>query len=306
MARRQRWIWGLAAALSLAGCSVSKLGQRAMARQAGRQGLVEGVAQVGPARVRYFAGGQGDPVLLLHGFGGDGLSTWRSQLRDLADGHQLVVPDLLWFGGSASDEAPGLPAQASAMLGLLDALGIERAHVVGISYGGFVALQMAVAAPSRVRSLALVDSPGPVFTPEDEAALLVRFGVPSAEALMLPERWQDTSRLIELSYHRDPWVPGPVLKDMHAHMIAVHRQEQAALLADLPAHREAMTTVQPGALPPTLLIWGRYDEVFPLETGERLSAALGAPLVVIDQTAHAPNLERPDAFNQELLRWLRR
>src|SRR5690606_5293673 len=107
--------------------------------------------------------GEGPPLLLLHGFTGSG-DTWAPLLPALAAQYRTVAPDLLGHGETDAPTDPGryrMERCVEDLLGLLDALGIRRSHVLGYSMGGRVALHLALAAPERVRSLVLVGaSPG--------------------------------------------------------------------------------------------------------------------------------------------------
>ena len=78
-------------------------------------------------------------MLWLHGFGGDALWAWSRNLHDFADTHHIIAPDLLWFGESQGGLT--LDAQASAVQKVLEAEGVDTAHVIALSYGGFVALK---------------------------------------------------------------------------------------------------------------------------------------------------------------------
>jgi 3-oxoadipate enol-lactonase len=108
----------------------------------------------GPHRHYYYDAGAGSPVLLLHGLGNSGRA-WMPQVSALLGlGHRVIVPDLLGHG--ASSQAPeGITAHAQAlqMLALLDHLGLESTHVIGLSLGGMVALEMACHVPHVVQKL---------------------------------------------------------------------------------------------------------------------------------------------------------
>lgn len=289
--------------LLLVGCSVTSIGGNLLAAQARRDGYTEATLQLGDATVRFWRDGEGEPVLLLHGFGGDGLGTWSEQVGPLGERFDVLVPDLLWFGGSRGGGPPGLPSQARALLALLDHEGVPRAHVVAVSYGGFVALELLRQAPERVGRLVIVDSPGAEFTPEDEAALYQRFGVGSAEELMLPDTPEEVRTLLDLTWYEDPAYPRWVLQDLLVNVFSAHREEQRALLHDLPLHREAAAAV-PLHEREVLVIWGEHDPVFPLEVGRRLAERAGAELVVVPEAEHGPLVERPEVVNPAVIRFL--
>lgn len=288
--------------LTLYGCDPLRIATQRQEQTTREQGFEARFVQAGPARVHAWVGGEGPPVLLIHGFGGDGLWTWRGQMEALAERHTVIVPDLVWFGRSSSAAPPSLDAQVEAMIGLLDGLGLERADVVGISYGGFVTLELAAAAPERVARVVVVDSPGPFFDAEDQQAMLARFGVQSAEQLFVPADPEALRALLDLAYVDPPWVPRGVLSRMHETMFAPYATAHRALLADLVGRRAEEHALALTA--PSLVVWGEQDRVFPAEVGLELAEALGAELVLLPGTAHAPNVENPDAFNAAILGFL--
>jgi len=292
-------------ALSLAGCNLSHVATRAIEHQARRDDLVEHREVLGARQIRYWMGGDGPPLLLLHGFGGDGLTTWDKQLHDLSATHTLIVPDLLWFGdSSAVGLSPTLHEQARAMSDLLDQLGIGRADVMGISYGGFVAMMLQQDHPEHVDRLIMVDSPGPVFGPQDQADMLSRLGVTDPAQMFVPETNQDVARLIALVRPKGPAIPGFVLTAIRKDHFSSNHVQKRALLADLVS--------LDGAFPPdtwtrprsSLVVWGEDDPVFPLATGQALADALHAELRVVADAAHGPNYQHPREFNAAVLSWL--
>lgn len=290
--------------LGLCGCDPIRVASRHQERRVERRGFHQELVTRGGLRVRCWVGGAGSPVLLLHGFGGDGLWTWRSQIGALAEEHTVLVPDLLWFGGSDADVAPTLDAQVQAALAVLDAHGAQRAAIAGISYGGFVALNLAISAPDRVSHLILLDSPGPYFSEADERAMLDRLGFERPEDLFVPQTPEAVRALLALAYAHPPPTPPRVLSALQEGVFSANQDEQRGLLRDLVARREGADALRLARPVPVLVIWGDGDPVFPLALGETLATALGAGLVVVPDTAHAPNLERPDVVNTAILRFL--
>ncbi len=300
---------GTAAMVELAkACNVIRIGERQLERKLQRHKLQPERARLGEATVHYWDGGAGEgaPVVLLHGFGASAIWQWHGQVGPLARTRRVIVPDLLWFGQSRSPRRDfGIDHQIETVLALLDHLGIAKAHFVGISYGGIVAHELAAAHPHRVDKLALLDSPGRAYTPEDHRGMLERFAVRSASDLLLPRDTDGVGELLRLGYHRPPMTPRWVKRQVLETMYADFREEKSLLLSRLLEELEELEQ-RPGEVDhETLLIWGREDRVFPLEIGERLRGQLrNARLRVIDKAGHAPNIEHASLVSRWLLQFL--
>ena len=132
-------------------------------------------ADAGPLGVHLYEAGEGPPVLLLHGWPQDA-SCWRYVIPLLADRHRLIAPDLRGFGRSDAPRGgyDGVTFGADA-LALLDALEIERAHLIGHDWGGFAAFAAGIAAPRRVASMVVLNTIPPWVKPDPR---------------LLPELWR--------------------------------------------------------------------------------------------------------------------
>lgn len=275
-------------------CNVVRLGEWQLTRKLERRGMQSQTVLLGDANVHYWEGGEGPPVVLLHGFGASALWQWHEQVGPLARKHRVIVPDLLWFGGSWSKRRDfSIDHQLEMVLALLDHLGVEQADFVGISYGGILAHELAAMHPERVRRLAILDSPGRAYTAEDHTAMLQRFEVEDVGQLLVPDSPEDVEVLLGLGYYKPPktprWVQSQVLDGMYSEF----REEKVLLLNSLLEQLDELDR-RPGRVThETLLIWGDNDRVFPLEIGKRLEASMEgrATLRVIEGACHAPNLE---------------
>jgi pimeloyl-ACP methyl ester carboxylesterase len=251
-------------------------------------------------------------LLLLPGFGATAIWQWHPQIKALAQQHQLIVPDLLFFGESRSRRAErSLDAQAQAMRQLLDSLNIDKAHVLGLSYGGFVAYTLAARWPERVQRLILNNSPGPVIGRPEVESLLRKFQVDRIQDLFIPREFEGLRRLLQLGWHKAPMVPGWILADAHRVLFRDQVEEKYELLTQLlgliDSPEERLPLSEPGAIQsPTLILWGAHDPVFPLHLAHRLHRHLGrlASLKIVAGAAHAPNLEKPRDFNRYVLNFL--
>lgn len=271
-----------------------------------RAGLSPHQIDLGDRSMHVWIGGEGPPLLLLHGFGATAIWQWHGQIRSFALRHRLIIPDLLFFGTSTTELAGrSLELQVESVERLLDHLEIERVHALGLSYGGFVAYLMASGLPHRVDKLLLVNSPGAIMTRADYDGLLDTFGVDSIEDVLLPTDSNGVKRLIHIALHRPPPVPRFALKDAHQTLFTQQVEEKRELLQDLLTALETPLGLDP-IHHETLIVWGEHDRIFPLDVGRRLHDHLShcARFSVVERTAHTPNLERGGRFNRLVLEFL--
>lgn len=292
----------------VSGCAALEVRRSSLTRRLDRHGIQEAQVELGDETIRYWRGGVGDEtVVLLHGFGADALWQWYPQLRALSSRYQVVAPDLLWFGGSSSTvENYSLEHQARAVLRLLDALDIQRTHVMGLSYGGMVADALVQLEPDRVDRIVLVSSPARAFMAQDQEPLMHRYGVSSIEELLLPQRPADVKRLLSLAYANPPFVPRFVRREILETFYTKQRDHQLRLLHRVEDDTGALLRRAQAGRHETLVLWGLDDEIFPALAAQRLTGTLGerAQLCVFDRAAHAPHLERASDFNALALAFL--
>lgn len=246
-------------------------------------------------------GGDGPPVVLLHGQGGFA-AMWAGVIRHLAGSHRVVAPDLPGLGRS---EVPGGAldaARVTAWLGELVAKTCDGPPVlVGHSLGGGIAARFAVEHSDRLRRLVLVDSSSlGRFRPALGAVkALVRFSRrPDAASLdgFMSQVFVDPARC--RSGLGDRW---PAFRDSLI--------EGASRPSVSAANRRLLRTIGARRIPPrelqrisvpVALIWGRDDRVNRFRIAERVAAELGWPLLPIEDCGHIPQGERPDAFLRAL------
>ena len=252
----------------------------------------------------YYIAGEGPAVMLVHGFGGDGVLTWQYQMAALARKYQVVVPDLLWFGESDAACAPTLAAQADALQALLSHLDIRRVALVGVSYGGFVVQELSARHPSRISRLIIVDSPGGCYAMQDTEELLARAGVTSLPDLFVPSSGEKVKRLLYYSMSREISLPDSLYDELYQMGYADRQVQLTALINELSDNRAAYHQRLQGCtdLPRPVLIWGADDLIFPLALGQRFAAEQGVTLQVIPDAGHAAPISSPRA----VLRLLRR
>jgi pimeloyl-ACP methyl ester carboxylesterase len=258
---------------------------------------------LGSRRVSYLEAGDpaGRVLVLLHGFPLTA-QMWLPQLLAPADGWRLVAPDLAGLG-STDDyerEPAALDDYATDAVALLDRLDIRRAHIGGLSLGGYVTLALARLAPERVDGLVLADTKAHADTAEQRAgrnhllATLDAGGPDAVAAELLPRLMGHTT------VRERPELMAEVRSQIRLNDVAGIRRA-ILRLRDRPDAVSALASIAV----PTLVIVGDEDIVTPPADAEFLARQIpGARLEVVARAGHLSNLERPEAFTAALTRFL--
>jgi pyruvate dehydrogenase E2 component (dihydrolipoamide acetyltransferase) len=204
---------------------------------------------------------EGDPVLLVHGYGGD-KNSWLFVQQPLADTHTTIALDMPGHGASDKDVGDGSLAMfADTVVGFLDALGIDRAHLVGHSLGGAVIAAVARSAPGRVASLTLLAPAG--YGPDADAEYLRGFAAASSRRELKP--------LVGRLFADESLVTRQLVDDLlrYKRLDGVDKALSAMLGTLLDGDRQAIDT--PGLLAgvdvPATIVWGAADRILPLPQG---------------------------------------
>jgi pimeloyl-ACP methyl ester carboxylesterase len=260
----------------------------------------EGAVETGGRRLAYWSAGAGPPVLLLHGGWSDGREWWP-QLDGLSDEFAVVAWDAPGCGGSSDPpESFGIADYADAAGALIDALGLGPVHVVGLSFGGALAIEVQRRHPGLVRSLVLASAYAGWSGSLPPDVVAERLARALAEAERPPSEWAAGYLPGFFASPVDQATRDEVLRIMHdCRTAGLRAMVRAFAAADL---RDAL----PGIDVPTLVLSGGLDERAPLPVAEALHAAIpGAQLVVLPGAGHCTNLEAPEAFDREVRAFLR-
>jgi pimeloyl-ACP methyl ester carboxylesterase len=239
--------------------------------------------EIGPISVACSESGEGEPVVLLHG-GESSLRQFDLFRPLLGSGIRAIAYDQRDVGGTVNGPEPyTIATLASDCAGLIEALGLERAHVVGASLGGAIAMNVALDHPDRVASLTLISAPpnvpeadgGPAakvmaMTPRERAAFML-------DAVLTPE-----------GQRRDPALAAQVLSLLTA-SAGLGERRQAAIRTHDCADRLGDISA------PTLVLNGTDDPLVPATTAELLAERIpGAVLELIEGGRHGLTLEQRD------------
>jgi pimeloyl-ACP methyl ester carboxylesterase len=250
------------------------------------------IVELDGLHVAYERVGSGPALVLLHGYVGDGPTTWRRQLDGLSDEFTVVAWDAPGAGRSTDPpERFGLDGYADCLAGFLDKLDLDGACVAGLSFGGILALALHRRHSARSSALILASAyagwagslPPEVAEQRLRQALALADGTPEAfVAALLPTMFSKP-------------MPRETVDDFHASMQAFHpRGFRAMAVASAEDVRDALPCVDI----PTLLVYGERDVRAPMTVAEALQAAIsGSRLVVLPDAGHVCNIEAPNEFN---------
>ena len=258
-----------------------------------RTGFHQAAVSVQGQSCRFWMGGRGATVLLIHGIGGSTLQDFRGLAGRLALNHRVISMDLPGFGCSRDIHLrQSVTNQARFLLEFLDALGIEKTHVLGNSMGGWIALKLGRLAPGRVRKLVLTAAAGIQFTP------------PPLE-IFTPDSEADIRRLLSHLLHRPRVMPGWFARDW----LRVSRERRAAvreMLASMQTGDDLLDDQLAALQIPTLILWGRHDRLIPLDVGQRLAGGLPhARLEILENCGHLVLHEDLPSILRHVLPWLK-
>jgi pimeloyl-ACP methyl ester carboxylesterase len=262
--------------------------------------------------VAYRRSGAGPVLLLLHGIAGSS-RTWVPAMQLLRRNYTVIAPDFPGHGNSAKPLGDySLGNQASGMRDFLHLLGIERATVIGQSFGGGVAMQFAYQFPERCERLVLVDAGG---LGREVSWLLRLLTLPAAEYIMpvvfpaFARTWGDSvSRFLRDRGFRsarsaEMWRSYRSLTEAENRQAFVRTMR--AVIDPGGQSVSAMDRLYLAAQMPTLIVWGDQDRIIPLIHAHQAHEAIpGSRLEVMEGVGHFPHAEEPIRFVEILLDFL--
>jgi len=262
-------------------------------------------------RIAYLDVGAGPPVILIHGFGGS-MWQWEQQQHTLSQHFRVLTLDLPGAGLSDKPEIDYRPDQMlDFFVGFMDAVNIPQATLVGNSMGAGLAIGMALAHPTRVAKLVLIDglpqhvmekltSPSVRRAIETSApSWLVSFGNMLFGGLMTE------SVLREIVHDQALLTPAVIERSNRNRQRPGLVNPLMTVRENLPLWESGFATRVGEITHPTLVIWGEEDRVFPIAVGDELHQTIkGSRFIRIPKAGHIPQWERPDLVNQELITFI--
>jgi pyruvate dehydrogenase E2 component (dihydrolipoamide acetyltransferase) len=252
--------------------------------------------EAGGRRIRYLGLGEGDgvPIVLIHGFGGD-LNNWQFNQEALAVGRATYALDLPGHGGSTKDLGSGpvdVGALADAVLDFMDAKDIAQAHLVGHSLGGAVALHMALSHPGRVASVTAICSAG--LGPEINMAYV--------DGFMAAKRRKQLQPVLEMLVADPEMVSREMIEDVlkFKRLDGVEAALGRIIEGTFASGRQAFQlTGRLGELTvPVQVVWGRQDRIIPVRHSEGLPSRIHVH--VFDDAGHMVHMEKAAQVNERI------
>lgn len=257
------------------------------------------IALVGDIEIGYDDVGSGVPVVFVHGFPHH-RGLWSPQVNALVDRARCIAPDLRGFGDSTAAQPYSMERYADDLAGLLNTARIERAVIVGLSMGGYIAFAFWRLHRERVRALVLADT---------RAGADAEAGRHKRQELIAMARERGAGAVA------DAMLPGMIGKSTRAKnpdvVESVHRMLAAAPVDGMVGALEAMmarpdsTALLATIDVPTVIIVGDEDVLTPVEESRAMADGIrGSRLEIIAGAGHVSNVERPAAFNHILTEFL--
>ncbi len=292
----RRILIGVVLVLVLAGaCVYAWLPRRAaaviLAMGHAAAGLETRSVEVMGFRIVYLDGGEGEPLVLLHGIGAD-KDNWLYVSLLLARNYRVIAVDLPGFGESSKPAAAryDVDAQVERLHAFLRALGIRRASFGGNSMGALLAASYAARYPSEVASLWLLDPPLVVGAKPSEMMKRLLGG---QKIPLFARTVAEFDQVLDFVMEKPPFMPSPVKRVLAERQVADYRLN-VQIFNELMKHSVPLEQTVAGLTVPTLIVWGDHDRVLDVSSAAILHQALPRSRVIIMRgIGHVPMVEAP-------------
>ncbi len=280
-----------------------------MTAQRAHSGLYPMETTVSGTPIAYLEGGDGEVVVLLHGFTAN-KDHWTRVARFLTPHVRVIAPDLPGFGESGLVDGGdySVEAQARRLHEFATTIGLTRFHLGGSSTGGNIAGVYAGMFPDSVKSLWLIAPLGVQGAAPSEVERMVAAGQPPPLIIRRPEEY---GRVLDLVFENRPWIPTPTRRYMarqaaarYHHYTWIYGQIRA-VGPDGPGPATPLQPFLSGLAIPTLIVWGEEDRVLDVSGADLLAAVMEqAQVEIMPDTGHLPMLESPEAVARRYLEFI--
>lgn len=256
-------------------------------------GVKRHVVQVGDHRIVYSEGGQGETILLLHGFAASG-DSWNQLARTFSKKHRVIAPDLPGWGATTRTETEsyGYPAQLQRLQDLVQELELDRFHLMGHSMGGFLAAAYAARFPERVITLGLLCPHGMSEPVPSDLARSVEQG----DNWLVVSSAQGFQRLLNNLFVKRPYIPRPIVKYL-TQMAIRNTAKSRQIFDEMQRNEPPLVERLPHIKAPAMIVWGDQDRVLHVSSAALFKDSLKqAELVIVKGCGHMPLMEQTRAW----------
>jgi abhydrolase domain-containing protein 6 len=254
-------------------------------------GLTRKVIQVDDHRWVYLHGGRGEPILLVHGFGGE-KHQWGFLPKALSSSYELIIPDLPGFGESSQihSAAYDIPSQVHRLNRFVEALGLQSFHLLGISMGGYICGYFAGEYPGKMKSLCLMSAAG--VRSRVESTVWKRYRE-EGRILLIYKTETELEELLSVLFFKQPPVPRP-FKRYFAQKGKDHYSFYEKILRDMEKRGEDLLEGRLARVKArSLIIWGANDEITHVSSVEKFERELkGCRTMILEDCGHVPYFEQ--------------
>jgi pimeloyl-ACP methyl ester carboxylesterase len=247
----------------------------------------------------YLEGGQGEPLVLLHGFGGD-KDNFTRVARFLTPHYRVIIPDHIGFGESSHPQDADYSAgvQAARIRTLAKALGITKLHIGGNSMGGHISMMYAALFPDEVNSLWLLDPGGVWSAPSSGLREII---IKTGENPLLARSEDEFAKIFAFVMADPPFIPRPMLNIMARERIRNYELEKRIFKEITADSAEKYVT---GLKTPTLIVFGDKDRVINPATAEVLHKLMPrSEVIIMKGLGHLPMIEQPRKSAEDYLKF---
>lgn len=297
-------IYALAAALLalflatvVAPVQMTRLGLAAERRLSG---LETRHARVGGFDMPYLAGGSGETLVLIHGFGGD-KDNFTRIARFLTPHYHVIIPDLPGFGDASRDHSASytMTDQVGRIRGLLAQLGMARVHLGGNSMGGFISAQYAATYPDQVSSVWLLD---PAGTAASHSSAMLQHYEKTGENPLLVRTVADFDKTVSATTYKKPFLPRFVITAMARRAVADF-ELHTRIMREL-SGSELLETRYQQLDTPAFIVWGAEDRILSPAGADAFRRLFpNSAIRVMNGIGHLPMLEDPKQTARDYLGW---
>ena len=309
--KRLTALFAITATVSLTACSFEQpegeiQGAAGMAIAAERaiSGLERKVLQIDGFVVPYLQGGQGEPLVLIHGFGGS-KDNFNRVAYYLTNQYTVYSIDVPGFGASTRDMNADyvINTQIDRVHEIIEKLGLQKPHIGGNSMGGWISGAYAAKYPDNVASVWFLAPAGLVESRKSE---VIQKFEQTGEIVLTASNREEFEKIVDVvMYERPGFAPGFVVDAMAARAAAdqpLHKRiykDFKTVPSDLATALNASTYKGPG-----LIVWGKEDRVLHVDGAAELKTAMpGFDVILMDKVGHVPMMEQPEQVAADYVKW---